>query len=282
MIKKILLPTDFSNNAWNAIFTALKLFAEIRCEFYLLHAYEPEAMNMLGRKGQQRLGTIYDSLSQYSARELKDTLAYLNERHTNPNHSFETLSKSETLLEAIEETLAAKDIDLVVMGTQGASGAKDIFMGSNTVTVLKKVTACTVLAVPAGYDFQRLKVLAFSTDFMDAYDKLELLPLIELAKLWQCNIHIVHVGTEFALNETQKANQHILKERLASFAYSFQNIPFEANVSHSLATYFSQTDVDMLAMIRYHHTFWEKLIGEPIVKKIAYHSHIPMLMLPEH
>ncbi len=66
-MKKILLPTDFSDNAWNAIFTTLKLYADQECKFYVLHAYEPKMLNLLGKKGQLRLGVIYDSLSQYSA-----------------------------------------------------------------------------------------------------------------------------------------------------------------------------------------------------------------------
>ncbi|NNE78443.1 MAG: universal stress protein, partial [Pricia sp.] len=105
-MKKILLPTDFSDNAWNAIFTAVKLYANVECIFYLLHAYEPNALNLLGRKSQKRLGTIYDSLSQYSEQELNKVLEYLNKNHTNPNHIFETVSKSETLTEAVTGLMA--------------------------------------------------------------------------------------------------------------------------------------------------------------------------------
>ncbi|GMN11750.1 universal stress protein [Croceitalea sp. MTPC9] len=281
-MKKIVLPTDFSENAWNAIFTGLKLYADTECEFYVLHSYEPHMPNMLARKGQQRLGLIYDSLSKYSTGELDRILEYLSKNHGNPNHSFKTLSKSGTLEETLQHMATTKDIDLIVMGTQGASGLKEVFMGSNTVKILKKIKDCPILVVPAGYNFQRLKTLAFPTDFTRTFEKFELLPLIELAKLWKAKVRIVRVADEPGLKDIQQANMKILEERLNMISYTYEDAEFHANVSGSIEKYVQETEIELIAMIRYHHTFWEKIIGEPVVKKIAFHSHVPLLMLPEH
>ncbi len=280
-MKKILLPTDFSDNAWNAIFTAVKLYANVECRFYLLHGYEPKAMNMLGRKGQQRLGLIYDSLSEYSRQEMDKVMVYLKENHHNPKHSFETISKSDTLEETIHQVLAEKDIDLICMGTQGATGAKQVFMGSNTVKVLKNISDCPILAVPDDYDFKSLKSLAFPTDFSKKYEKHQLLLLTELASLWKTDIQVVHVAVEFALSDQQLINQKLLKKRLNDLAVTFYNIDFEANVAHTLEKFMADTQVEMMALIRYRHSFWEKIIGEPVVKKMTFHTKVPLLVLPE-
>ncbi len=280
-MKKILLPTDFSDNAWNAIFTAVKLYAHMECKFYLLHAYEPQALNMLGNKGQKRLGIIYDSLSEYSKQELDKILIYLKENHHNPKHSFEPVSKSDTLEEAIVQLTAETDIDLICMGTKGATGAKQVFMGSNTVKVLKKISNCTILAVPDDYNFQVLKSLAFPTDFSKKYEKHQFLPMIELASLWKTKIEVVHVAVEFELNEQQLINQKLLKERLAVLDVTFSNIDFEGNVEQTLEKFMNDTQVEMMAIIQYHHSFWEKIIGEPVVKKATFHTKVPLLILPE-
>ncbi len=50
-MKTILLPTDYSKNAWNALFTALKLFQNEDCRFLLLNTYEPNLVNVLGDQG---------------------------------------------------------------------------------------------------------------------------------------------------------------------------------------------------------------------------------------
>ena len=280
-MKKILLPTDFSDNAWNAIFTAVKLYASVKCKFLILHAYEPKAMNMLGKKSQQRLGVIYDSLEKYSAQELDKILIYLNKNHTNPNHSFKTISKSGTLEECIKELVSSGDLDLIVMGTQGATGAKEIFLGSNTVKVLKQLKNSTVMVVPKDYNFQQLKTLVFPTDYTRMYQKFELFPMTEMAKLWKATIKVIHVVVEFELSTVQKSNMKILEERLAGTDYCLNEVAFEANVESSVEQYVTEIRADLLSMLRRQHSFWEKIIGEPVIKKIALHSKVPVLFLPE-
>ncbi|MDL5512403.1 universal stress protein [Arenibacter sp. M-2] len=279
-MKKILLPTDFSDNAWNAIFTALKLYADVPCKFIILHAYEPKAMNMLGQKSQQRLGVIYDSLAQYSAQELDKILAYLNQNHNNPNHFFETISKSDTLEGSVRDIVSNNDIDLIVMGTQGVTGAKEIFMGSNTVRVLKQLKNISIIVVPKNYNFQKLKTLVFPTDYTRKFEKFGLLPMTELTNLWNATIQVIHVAVEFILTDVQKTNLHILEERLADTTYSLNEVRFDTNIVQSVEQYVNKSRADLLAMVRYHHSFWERIIEEPVVKKIAFHSMVPVLFLP--
>ncbi|MGB3149091.1 MAG: universal stress protein, partial [Maribacter sp.] len=254
---------------------------DITCKFYLLHAYTPKTLNMLGSKSQQRLGIVYDSLSEHSSQELEKVMVYLKKNHNNPKHSFETVSKSDIVQEAVAQLISEKDIHLVCMGTQGATGSKQVFMGSTTVKVLKKINSCPILAIPDDYNFQTLKSLAFPTDFSKKYEKHQLLPMIELATLWKTNIQIVHVAVEFALNDQQLIHQKLLKERLGNLDVMFYNIEFQANIAHTLEKFMDRTGVQMMALIRYHHTFWEKFIGEPVVKKMTFHTKIPLLVLPE-
>ena len=222
-----------------------------------MHAYEPRMLNLLGKKGQLRLGVIYDSLSQHSAQELNKVSTYLQKNHDNLKHTFVTVSKSDTLPEAVQ-MVATNDIDLIAMVTQGATGAKEVFMGSNTFKIMNYVKKCAVLAIPSDSNFQRLKTLAFPSDFSRIFTKFALLPLTELAMLWKTDIQVFHVALEFALNDQQIANQEILKKRCTPLGITFHNIDFDANVAHTIEKYVSEADIDLLAMIRYQHTFWEK------------------------
>ncbi len=280
-MKKIVLTTDFSENAWNAIFTALKIYADVDCHFYLLHAYEPSTLNLLGIKSQQRLGVIYDSLSKHSEQELEEMFKYFEINHKNPKHKFTTVSKSETLEEAVKDIVSQNDVDVLMMGTQGATGAKEVFLGSNTVKVLKTIKNIPVFAIPGGFNFQKLHTIIFATDFTKSFNKNELNQIIELAILWKAQIEIAHVAIEFNLNDTQNTNKAILKERFAGLDYQFKNLPFAINISHSIDAYVGNKNSCILSIIRHQHTFWEKIIGEPVIKKIAFHSNIPVLFLPQ-
>lgn len=280
-MKKILVTTDFSENSWNSIFTALKMYAQTRCHFYLLHAYEPSALNVMGSKTQQRLGVIYDSLKKYSEQELEEMFSYFQINHKNTNHEITTISKAGSLTDAVTSIITQKDIDIVIMGTQGATGAKEVFLGSNTVKVLKTVTHIPIIAIPAGYNFQRLKTVMFATDFTVPFKKNELEPLVELTKIWQAGIEVVHVAVEFVLSDEQQMNKKKLIEHLQGIDLRFKNIPFEVNVSTSLNKYIANDTSSLLGIIRHQHTFWEKVIGEAVVNKLAFHANVPVLFLPQ-
>ncbi|NKI25194.1 universal stress protein [Arenibacter sp. 6A1] len=279
-MKNILLPTDFSDNAWNAMFTALKLFANEPCCFMLLNAYDPELSKVLGEKGKQRLGVIFDSLAEQSDRGLDKVLTYLGEHHRNPTHTFEKISKSDHLINAISETVRQKEIELIVMGTTGATGAKEIFIGSNTVKVLHKIRNRAILAVPEAHNFQQLKRIVFPTDFSNYFEAHELEPLIRLASLWKAEVYVFQVALEFVMSDTQKSNKELLSKRLKGIEHSFHKVEIEVNVAKAITEFARETEADMIALMHYHHSFMEKLTREAVVKKIGFHTEVPLLVLP--
>ncbi|MCK5441693.1 MAG: universal stress protein [Maribacter sp.] len=280
-MKQILLPTDFSDNAWNAIFTVLKIYKDMECTFYVLNAYKSDLLNVLGDKSQQRLGVIYDSLAKNADLELEKILLYLKKNHFNSKHTFETLSKSDNLVGAIKKVLLEKDIDLIVMGTKGATGAKKVFLGSNTVKVLKEIRSCPIMAVPETYNFQALKRMAFPTDYSHLFSKAELHVLLELASLWKTQVQIVYVARDFLLNDGQKLNQKFLKKRLKGLEISFHKANMQSNVANSIDEFVHDNEVDMIVLVHYKHTFLEKLTREPVVKNVGFRTEIPLLILPE-
>ena len=77
-MKTILIPTDFSANARNAPYTALKLFRNEACRFVLLNTFEPDLINVLGDQGERRLGMIYESLEAESRAKMKELLTELS------------------------------------------------------------------------------------------------------------------------------------------------------------------------------------------------------------
>lgn len=279
-MKKILLPTDFSDNAWNALFTALKLYAGQKSHFCLLNAHEPNFANLLGDKGKQRLAVIYDSMDAYSNQELDKVLDYLKKNHKNDNHTFEKVSRTDDLVSAIKNIIGQKDIDTIVMGTQGTTGTKGVFMGSQTVKVIKAIRNRPILAVPEGYDFQELKKIVFPTDYLRPYESFELRPLVDLATAWESRILVFQVGLEFLMNDVQKINKKLLTERLKPVKHDFHEVDFKISIAQGISDFSKGNEADMIALIQYEHTFMEKLIREPVVKNVAFHTKIPLLVLP--
>ena len=137
-MKRIILPTDFSDNALHAIRYALLLFKEEECTFYLMNTYTPAVYQteyLLHSPGQIGMGDIYQSESQEQLENLQKKLETENK---NPKHSFMTHSAFNILVDEVSTMAENEEAHLVVMGTQGASGAKEIFLGTHTVHVIKK------------------------------------------------------------------------------------------------------------------------------------------------
>ncbi|TPN87470.1 universal stress protein [Aquimarina algicola] len=150
-MKKILVPTDFSNNAYNALYYATRLFKNEKCQFYILNTYDVEVAVLAGiiemKQGDQEL-------RKESEEKLEETYHTIIRDTEDFEHRFECISSSERLIDTIEQTVKEKKIELIVMGTKGATGAKGFLMGSNTSNIIQKIKCCPVLAVPDEFYFE--------------------------------------------------------------------------------------------------------------------------------
>lgn len=280
-MKTILLPTDFSDNAWNAIFTALKLFYDHQCQFVLIHTYQPDLANVLGDHGEKRLGVIYESMEEESRIQMKKITDYLRTHHKNPRHQFKTLCRPGDLINVVKQQMESHPADMIVIGTQGATGAKRVLLGSNTVRMFKFIKKRPVLAVPATFDFQRLRHVVFPTDYMHYYEKFEIQTLTDLVRDWKATLHVVYAAQEFELKPTQQSNKKLLKMHLEGLDTRFTEIPLEKHLVNSLEGYARSVRADLLVLMQHKHSFFETLTREKVVKRIAFDSPLPLLILPQ-
>lgn len=280
-MQEILLPTDFSDYALNAIFTAIKLHGKTPCHFTLLHVYEPDTRNKSSRQSSTRTGMVYDAMHKDAMNKLEETLDTIAKVSDYAQHTFSVKAKCGDLATGISELVPKHDLDLIVMGTKGASGVKEIFLGSNAVRVLKKIRNCPILVIPKKSNFQSLRNIVFPTEYAHFFSKGQLKPLTVLAEAWRSQVLVFHVAQEFKLSEQQMANKNILKERLGSIKHSFYKVTIQSTVAEAITEFSDEQSADMICLIHYGHSFMEKLTQEPVVKKVGFHTEIPLLLLPE-
>ena len=280
-MKKIAILTDFSDNAWNALFTALKLHEVKEVLFYIIHFFEPSYADVLGKKSKERLAVLYESLSKHSTAQLKAIEDYLKLHHKNPLHQFKTVSKGDDLIDGLKDFLKKNQVDLIVMGTRGATKSRDVFMGSNAVKLARKIENYPILAVPEKHDFKELSTIVFPTDFSHTYAGKELGPLKELAKEWNSKLIVLQVSQRSILSKTQLENKELLIKEFCDLKIDFQSIELQISINESIKRVVENAGADMIAMIKYSHTFFERLTREPVIKKMTFQTKIPMLILPE-
>lgn len=277
-MKKIILPTDFSDNSRNAIRYALALFRDEECTFYLVNTYTPavyQAEYLLHSPGQIGLGDIYQSHSQEQLDELKHELTA---DAGNSRHQFMTHSAFNMLTDEVRSLAENEGAELVVMGTQGASGAKEILFGTHTVQVLKHLQ-CPILVVPSGYEYEKPSEILFPTDYEVDFKSLPLKTVLEVAKKHNSRFEVLHVSTGLELRHDQKRHKKQLMELLSTSRHEFHDLASQEIIT-AINGFQQHTPCQMLLMVKNKHTFFERLFVEPIVKKIAFHIHIPFMVVP--
>lgn len=278
---RVLLPTDFSENSWHAIRYAVYLFDNITCEFYVLHAHQSAPSGLVSTINKERDTRWHQITQDEVAQKLYKMVSHLKTIDKTAGHSFEAILESDSLLNAIGRQIIDRDIDFICMGTQGASGLKEIFMGSNTVSVLKNINFCPLLAIPGSYDFTRLSQIAFATDYKHLYQKVELEPMISIATMWDVAIRVIHMQGEEGLAKESKEIQSLLRRLLEGVSHSFEVLDYHPMLSYRINEWNDGHKADLLSMINSRHGFFGRLLREPVIKKVAFTTHIPFLVLPE-
>ena len=277
-MKRIILPTDFSENAYNAISYAFNLFKDEACTFYLLHTYTPAVYQteyVLHSPGQIGLGDVYQTEATEQIEELH---RQLEREFNNPKHTIMTHVAFNTLVDEVMESAENEEADYIVMGTKGATGAKEVFLGTHAVHVLKK-SKIPVIVVPERFEFEKPVEILFPTDLEVPYPPEQVKPIVEIAKLHGSSVEVLHISTGYDLTEQQEENKKELNASLSDVAHLFHETGSQPIIK-GISNFQMMKRMNMLAMIRNKHTFVERMFIEPVIQKIGYHVTIPFLVLP--
>lgn len=281
-MKNILIPTDFSENSWNAVKYALEFFKDTACDFYLLHVtiiynYASGESPIMPLPA---IEVIDKTVLKQAKTQLKKLLKKIDEFPPNPKHKFYTLSNYDYFIDAVKAHVSEKNIDLIVMGTKGASGLKKVMIGSNTGDLITRVK-CPVLIVPENAAFQEIKEIAFPTDYHLFYPTKILNNILEFTKMHNAALRIVHIAKkDEEVTEFQLENKEFLKNFFAEEKYSFHRIT-NKKIEDGVQCFVESRDIDLIVMIAKNLNLFQRILFRPTVEEISYHTDVPFLVLHE-
>jgi nucleotide-binding universal stress UspA family protein len=276
---RILLPTDFSENAYEAIQYALKTFKDIESTFYLLHTYMPPVYHAEYLVGSPGLIGLGDVIREAAVENLDKLKTRIEKEHPNNKHTFKSLACLNTLTNEIARMVPEEEIDVILMGTKGATGAKEILFGTNTVDIIKRAK-CPVIAVPPNFEYEVPKEILFPTDYEVDFKTVPLKVLLSVARKHVSSIEVLHVSNGYDLTEQQLKNQAKLDKELKGIAHLFHN-PHNQEIIDAINDFQLKHKMNLLVMVQNKHTFVERLFIEPVIKKIGFHITIPFMVLPD-
>jgi nucleotide-binding universal stress UspA family protein len=277
-MKKILLPTDFSDNAENAIKYAVQLYKDEKCNFILLNTYTPIIYQVEHLQPSSPQLQVLEIVKETSRRKLKELIQAIKTEFNNPNHTFTQISAFNTLTAEINQLFEGNVMDMIVMGTKGASGLKEVLFGSNTVHVLKN-TKCPVIAIPSSFTFETPHEILFPTDYEIDYQKMHLQSIIDISAMYNTRVNILHVLYENNSSHLQERNRLKLENYFKTIAYLFHDVKNQ-NIAEAITQFQLKARINLLVMINNKHSFFENLFFKSTINQIGFHLNIPFLVIP--
>lgn len=277
-MKKIILPTDFSENAYNAAKYAVQLFKGVTTTFYLLHTYTPAFFRAENLASSPIKEDLEDQNHTIAMAQLKELQQRLQKEFITTEHTFVTRAVFNTLPQELHNLSESEKADLIIMGTQGATGIIEELLGTNTTEVMRR-TECPLIVVPAGFEYKFHKEIIFPTDYEIDYKKEQLQQFLDISVNQNSSIEVLHVSSGHDLSTEQLRNKQKLDGLLAQTSHTFHSLP-DQGVIEAINSFQVDKPSAILVMIRNKHTFLERLFFEPIIKKIGLQIDIPFMVIP--
>ncbi|MEK6480296.1 universal stress protein [Catalinimonas sp. 4WD22] len=272
-MKTILVPTDFSPQAEYALYAACQLAARFKATVHLVHVLEfpmtdeeaivtrvevlpVEYLRKIKRETEERLRKV-------AVKKQEEGLNITYEvRVGNPYRS-------------ISNALLAKEVDLVVMGSKGASGSKEILLGSNAERMVR-FAHCPVLIIKDKTDLSNIKNIVFATALLDEESEV-IKALSKLQHTFEAHLHVVRINTlsnflddPSVMQKLQKfAKTHHLKDYSL---HTFSDIGEEDGIVH----FANEVGADLIALATHGNRGILHLLEGSIAEDIANHAKFPV------
>ena len=276
-MRKILLPTDFSANALNAIYYALELNKDKNCKFYILNVIKASAFITDDLMAMPPTESLYKSLIESSQTQIDELIIDLKKKFKNDKHKFISIVDYDNFIDAINQLIKKEAIDLIIMGTKGASNIDKILFGSNTIRVIQR-GICPVLSVPNNFSYKPFKKIIFLSNYLNRYNPNDLKVLVDLVDKQNYKIEILHIKKSKQLSEIQIHNKAFIDEYFSNYNHEFIELD-KKDLMKSITNYIANQNVNLLAMMSKKHTFLERLFNKHIVEKLTFNLNIPLLVM---
>ena len=272
-MKRILIPTDFSETAHKAAAYVANLHVKEPCHYEIIHTYYTPSTDVSVANGQLAK-ELKDGADQRLETYSKD---FRSLKH-HPETTFSFTAIYGMLSMVIEKYDRDGKLDLIAMGTTGASGIKEALFGSNAAAVARK-TKTAVLCVPNEAKLNMPEHILLASDYSHINDNDSLEPLLDIAETHDARISILNVSRKpvTAGEAVEGMNLHYELEDVKHEYYGMETDDVETGI----LDFAHIQDVDMITVLKHHHSFIERIFKKSISRSLTMHSDIPLLILKE-
>lgn len=275
-MERILIPTDFSELAQNAVDYGVELARRSNARITVMHTIQRPQGPPQGPIRDRSEIPKEDEQSLALWQELESLSKWIREGHSEIEKVSERMPNGlpgdEILKAAAEE-----GSDLIVMGTKGEKGFSDTMMGTTAANVIQK-TPCNVLMVPEDARFKEYRRVAYATAFHPKDTEI-LKGVLEFLDRSDCELRAVHVLDEAQNMDPDEEKAFLRKLERAGLDRVKLEEAKGSRLESALDAYIQENQIDLLVMLNESRNFIQRLFQSSKSKKMAFQTRIPLLVM---
>lgn len=279
-MKTILVPTDYSAASKNATVYAIRLASQLDAEKIILYnAYQAtpviteHAITPTGTTPFLDLETLAD-ISKTGMQHFKQSIESL----LPAGLKIEEVTEYAAVDNEVDAVGQKKGADLIVMGITGTSKIEEVLIGSTSINVVQN-TKIPVIIVPSDAIHTSVKNVMLACDYKKVVETTPVQSIKNLLDATGATLHVVNVyETHKELDNSKSYQQELLRSLLKDYEPRFSFIHNEDFLT-AINDFVEKTNIDLIITIPKKHGFFEGLFKESHTKKLAFHSHVPIMCI---
>jgi len=281
-VKKILVPTDYSEQAKHAFDFAYQIARKSKAEIYLIYVLDYPGLSTAWSGGMNVIGGAeppFDNLDESfitnlidrSKEEMKSMVEKIN-LHDVTIHEFVEIGNPYIV---IAEKIVSESINLVIMGSKGTSGLEEMLIGSNTEKIVRH-SKCPVITIKQKRDFSKIHKIALASNFEGDQSRV-VEELEKLQHIFDAEFHLVKINTPNNFENTRT----ILKQ-MQDFVSTYRIKNYTLNIYNDFMEedgiiYFAEDiEADMIALATHGRTGIMHLLSGSIAEDVVNHAKRPV------
>lgn len=274
-MKKILVPTDFSDLANSALDLAAAMASKIKSEVFLMNVLEYPASPAFNVMGINAVNNVDNTYIVEIIDRIKEQLEKIKNNEKYQHIKITTDVQVGSAFRSITEDIKKHGIELVIMGTKGSGGLEGALIGSNTEKVVR-LAKCPVLTIKRSVDPDSIKEIVFATNLTEDQEDL-IIELKKLQVLFGARIHVVKINTpnhfEPDRNIRSQLQNFVNKYHLKDYTI---NIYSHTNEEDGIIYFADDINADLIALGTHGRTGIMQLLSGSIAEDVVNHANRPV------
>jgi nucleotide-binding universal stress UspA family protein len=275
-MKTIIIPTDYSPTATNAMHYGIEMAKAVNASILLFHVYTIPitysdvpvmliSVEELKKNADEKLAELKKEVEHITSGSLK---VYTEARLGNVTDELEIICNKVHPF-------------AIVMGTRGSSGIEKILFGSNTLTAIRHLT-WPVICVPPGKTFGTgIKKIGFACDFRHVVKETPAQSIKDFAKEFNAELHVLNVDYNNSHFKSDTREESLLLHTMLEDAHPEYHFIEHKDIEDGINEFAEKNNLDLVISIPKKHKLLEGLFRPSSTKQLVFHSHIPVMCVHE-